>query len=156
MAEGLGPAYVEPFDAHLQQIIHKYTLRGISVLVHCRGGLGRAGLIACCWTIKLGLCGWIDTQPSSQVGSLLSYRTREDASSTPSATFVRRDTLQLLERVISLVRRRRSLKAVETFEQVKFLMEYIEFLRHRAVREDIHLGSMLEGDIGAEDGSGKL
>lgn len=44
---------------------------------------------------------------------------------------VRRDTLQLAERAIMLVRRRRSAKAVETFEQVKFLVDYVGFLRNR-------------------------
>jgi len=73
---------------------------------------------------------------------------------------VRRDTLQLIERVITLVRRRRSAKAVETFEQVRFLVEYVEFLRSkgrgREVRKDDHVsvngpevvvGSVLESDI---------
>lgn len=44
---------------------------------------------------------------------------------------VRKDALKLVERVISVVRRRRSLKAVETYEQVKFLVAYVEFMRER-------------------------
>lgn len=44
---------------------------------------------------------------------------------------VRKDALRLVERVISVVRRRRSLKAVETYEQVKFLVAFVEFMRER-------------------------
>ena len=44
---------------------------------------------------------------------------------------VRRDTLQLVERMIGSIRRRRSVKAIETYEQVKFLVDYVEFLRER-------------------------
>jgi hypothetical protein len=43
----------------LDFLIRKYTLQGQNVLVHCRGGVGRAGLVACCWMLKMGLCGWI-------------------------------------------------------------------------------------------------
>jgi protein-tyrosine phosphatase len=42
---------------------------------------------------------------------------------------VRRDTLQLVECAITVVRRRRSVKAVETLEQVRFLTEYVDYLR---------------------------
>lgn len=123
----------QALDTYLTQLIESYTMRNIPILVHCRGGVGRAGLvsiaydlhclttthisqIACCWVLKLGLCGWIDTQPSAAVeGS------------------VRRDTLQLVERVIGVVRRRRSVKAIETFEQVLFLVEFAEYLRERVI-----------------------
>jgi len=37
---------------------------------------------------------------------------------------VRRDTVELLERVVSVVRRRRSIKAIEAFEQARFLAEF--------------------------------
>lgn len=45
--------------------------------------------------------------------------------------FARPDTLRLVERVINLVRRRRSLKAIETYEQVRFLVDYAEYLRSK-------------------------
>lgn len=185
---------MDKLDEHLTRLINTYTLSGTPILVHCRGGVGRAGLVACCWALKLGLCGWIDTEPASrgapgymaemttaaapmplaspsssdEVGAL-----QENSKSPPSSvsvdrdadtnecrrdearseeqkkmvssdegaeggedvrqrTGVRRDTLQLVERAITLVRRRRSPKAVETFEQVKFLVDYIEFLRTKA------------------------
>lgn len=119
-------------------------------MVHCRGGVGRAGLVACCWALKLGLCGWIDTQPGLQL-SRLAFTAPENLSTSPpaDADAVRRDTLQLAERVITLVRRRRSPKAVETFEQVRFLVDFVEFLRARASPEELRIGSVLS-DIRAE------
>ncbi|KAH8119471.1 hypothetical protein DFH11DRAFT_1874284 [Phellopilus nigrolimitatus] len=43
-----------------------------------------------------------------------------------------RATVQLVERAIVVVRRRRSLKAVETYEQVRFLVDFVEHLDSRA------------------------
>lgn len=60
---------------------------------------------------------------------------------------VRRDTFQLVERAITLVRRRRSYKAIETFEQVKFLVDYVEFLREKAKTGEVAVGSVLDRDI---------
>ena len=64
--------------------------------------------------LKLGLCGWVsvseDTEPAD-------------------AGRVRRDTLEQVEKAIGIVRRRRSLKAIETYEQVKFLVGYVDYLR---------------------------
>lgn len=120
LPEGLAPLSPQSLDESLTKLIDGYTLRGVSILVHCRGGLGRAGLVACCWALKIGLCGWINV----------------DLSVSPSPgeadgmeTHVRRDTLQLVERAITVVRRRRSVKAVETLEQVRFLTEYVDYLR---------------------------
>lgn len=63
--------------------------------------------------LKLGLCGWKTPDP----------RRRSSVGGE-----VCRETLQLIERVIFVVRRRRSLKAVETYEQVKFLVDFVEYL----------------------------
>jgi len=38
-----------------------------------------------------------------------------------------------VERVIAVLRRRRSLKAIETYEQVRWLMEYVAWLRVEGV-----------------------
>ena len=106
-------------DSHLTTLIESYTLRGLTILAHCRGGVGRAGIIACCWMLKLGLCGWCPSDASSPQTPV-----RPGEASA--------DTVRLVERLISVVRRRRSPKAIETYEQVRFLVEYTEFLRSRA------------------------
>ena len=69
--------------------------------------------------LKLGLCGWL---PPSNTISTRASRAGE----------IGEETLRLVERLITVVRRRRSPKAVETYEQVLFLVEYVEFLRQRA------------------------
>ncbi|KAJ7755692.1 protein-tyrosine phosphatase-like protein [Mycena maculata] len=112
--EGLAPPSPPSLDAHLMRVINAYTLRGVPVLVHCRGGVGRAGVVACCWMLKLGLCGW--------------FHENESESVAPTDG-VRPSTLALVERVIGIVRRRRSIKAVETYEQVQFLVDFVEYLR---------------------------
>ncbi|KAL1743076.1 protein-tyrosine phosphatase-like protein [Schizophyllum fasciatum] len=109
--EGLAPLSPETLDDKLDDVLRGYTLRGVPVLVHCRGGVGRAGVVAACWAIKLGLCGWLD-EPRACAG--------DDVDPA---------TVALVERAIFLLRRRRSIKAIETYEQVRFLVEYVEYLR---------------------------
>ncbi|KAH8119472.1 phosphatases II [Phellopilus nigrolimitatus] len=152
--EGLAPLTPASLDAHLARLIHTYTLRGIPILAHCRGGVGRAGLIACCWLLKLGLCGWKDADlcarthgtyvatPVESVASVVPHSAAEQdatAAPVPAALAQRvpvprvcRATVQLVERAIVVVRRRRSLKAVETYEQVRFLVDFVEHLDSRA------------------------
>ncbi|EIN11448.1 phosphotyrosine protein, partial [Punctularia strigosozonata HHB-11173 SS5] len=159
--EGLGPLALgssageggeEPtvagLDACLDAIIARYTRRSVPVLVHCRGGVGRAGVLAACWAIKLGLLGWLDPPTPCPTSP---PRNKRKHSATFAFAFpekpedekprkrreeeesgVRIDTLRLVERAIALVRRRRSVKAVETYEQVRFLVEYVEYLRTKA------------------------
>lgn len=119
--EGLAPLDAASLDLHLTQAINQYTLRGYPILVHCRGGVGRAGIVACCWMLKLGLCGWFDcrSQPALKTGP------------------VGEEKLHLVKRAISIVRKRRSPKAIETYEQVKFLVEYVDYLRERAIALDV-------------------
>lgn len=124
------PASIPDFDAQLTKLIDSYTLSGKSVLVHCRGGVGRAGLVACCWVLKLGLCGWVGN------ASMLKSTAPEDLPDWDEALPIRKDTLQLVERVISVIRRRRSPKAVETYEQVRFLVDFVEFQRNKTVWND--------------------
>lgn len=120
-------------DSHLTKLIESYTLRGDTILVHCRGGVGRAGIIACCWMLKLGLCGWIDPSPGKCDAPTEPIISGDITSGqTPEGEPVSREKMLLVERLISVVRRRRSLKAIETYEQVKFLVEYVEFLGHQA------------------------
>jgi hypothetical protein len=146
MPEGLAPISSASLDTYLCEVIERYTLQGKDVLVHCRGGVGRAGVVAACWVLRLGMCGWIETELRGQVGKpaqrqrgqeLVVQQPKsvgEDDGCGEGAALVRRDTLQTVERAIAVVRRRRSIKAVETFEQVKFLVEYVEFLRMRSRR----------------------
>ncbi|KAF9529298.1 protein-tyrosine phosphatase-like protein [Crepidotus variabilis] len=105
--EGLPPISAAHLDGYLVDLIQQYSMKGRQILVHCRGGVGRAGVIACCWLIRFGLCGWTSGQAAD--GTL--------------------DTVAFVREVISLVRKRRSMKAIETYEQVKFLVEYVEYLR---------------------------
>ncbi|RDX50030.1 phosphatases II [Lentinus brumalis] len=114
--EGLAPINPEALDIHLTKVIDTYTLRGSAVLVHCRGGVGRAGVVACCWMLKLGLCGWLESQHAD----------------TSDSELVDDATVHLIDRLISVVRRRRSPKAIETYEQVRFLVDYVRFLRDRS------------------------
>jgi len=83
---------------------------------------GRAGLVACCWMLKLGLCGWI--VPTLE--DTISYPVCENGDDVVK---VHKGTLELVERVIGVVRRRRSVKAIETYEQVRFLVEFVEYLK---------------------------
>lgn len=117
-------------DEYLAKLISMYTLNGKSILVHCRGGVGRAGLVACCWAIKLGLCGCVEPSvhpPHSSTNA--SCVVEEETVQPPDAGD---DAVRLVERVINLLRRRRSAKAIETYEQVRFMVDYVEFLRAKA------------------------
>lgn len=112
------------------------------MLVHCRGGVGRAGVVACCWIIKLGLCGWVDSDAELSSTSLFpssvpapkhlsgpGISSIGEGHGHTQAGVPRYDTVRFVERVIAVVRRRRSMKAVETYEQVKFLVDFVEHLR---------------------------
>ena len=43
----------ESFEAFVQEILRRLE-RGQNVVVHCRGGLGRTGLVAACVLVALG------------------------------------------------------------------------------------------------------
>ena len=55
--KGLAPLVPAHLDVHLISLINQYTLRGVPILIHCCGGISHAGIITCCWAIRLGLCG---------------------------------------------------------------------------------------------------
>jgi protein-tyrosine phosphatase len=122
--EGLAPLDPKVINEHMDFLIANYTLKGVNVLVHCRGGVGRAGLISCCWMLKLGLCGAVRGSLGRGNGNIGGF--------LPGGG-VRRDTLELVERIVSVVRRRRSIKAIETYEQVRFLVDFVEFLRSGSI-----------------------
>lgn len=121
IAEGFAPTDLVKFDIMITALILTYTLRGSSILVHCRGGVGRAGLVAAIWTLKMGF-----VMPSAAPVPL-------DVSLASAAREAQNDSASVLQTVLKLievVRRRRSLRAIETAEQAHFLMEYVRFI-HR-------------------------
>ncbi|KAF7731014.1 hypothetical protein EC973_001060 [Apophysomyces ossiformis] len=55
MVEGSCPETIADIHAVVQMVDDKIR-QGENVLTHCRGGVGRAGLFACCWLLKNLLC----------------------------------------------------------------------------------------------------
>ncbi|CEH14219.1 phosphatases ii [Ceraceosorus bombacis] len=132
MAEGFAPTCAKTIDAAMTSIVSDYTLKGVHVLVHCRGGVGRAGLIACTWMYKLGLvgskCEALATAPARAANEASADSTESDAERLIST----------VERLIETIRRRRSPKAIETAEQVAFIVEYVNYI-HRQEHEHARL-----------------
>ncbi|BGP26404.1 hypothetical protein Rt10032_c11g4639 [Rhodotorula toruloides] len=116
MVEGFAPDSPESLEVHLNHIVRDYTLRGKSVLAHCRGGIGRAGLVASCWMLKMGL---------------VAGQSALHSSGASEVSFKEEDPMGIVERVIELIRRRRSIKAIETPYQVHFLFQYVAFLQQK-------------------------
>lgn len=87
MVEGFAPKSPEGLDGVLERVVRVYTMRGKSVLSHCRGGIGRAGLVASCWMLKMGLV-------TSRV---------EGAGEA----FAEEKTMDVVVKVIELIRKRR-------------------------------------------------
>lgn len=103
IAEGFAPTDPARFDSIISAIVFNYSMRGASVLVHCRGGVGRAGLVACAWIFKMGLV-W-----------------RAPHSDAAPSTRRSAQVMDIVLRLIDVVRKRRSPKAIETAEQARFL-----------------------------------
>ncbi|CAE6483742.1 unnamed protein product [Rhizoctonia solani] len=164
MPEGLCPLSVQTMSEHMDQIIRDYTLAGRHALVHCRGGVGRAGLVACVWMLKLGICGLpqsrqqqesVAQQPaiSDSVDTVQTTNAREPVIRDPTTQTppehlmherkVPRDSMELLERVVYIIRRQRSVKAIETYEQVRFLLEFIEYLKDLDAKSEPQVGEPL-------------
>ncbi|KAI9313990.1 protein-tyrosine phosphatase-like protein [Dichotomocladium elegans] len=55
MVEGSCPSSLAEVD-HVINYINVVIRKGENVLTHCRGGVGRAGLIACCWLLNNLFC----------------------------------------------------------------------------------------------------
>lgn len=126
MAEGFCPTDVVATDKAVGCVVNDYTLRGIHVLVHCRGGVGRAGLIACMWMLKLGLVRSDRDEicfrvPLNSLASLRSCSPTLDQRKAKDKA--NDDVMQTIHRLIETIRRRRSPKAIETAEQVSFLVK---------------------------------
>ena len=56
MIEGGCPPDLEHFDQTVIDAIVERVNDGQNVICHCRGGIGRAGLVACCWLLRMGYC----------------------------------------------------------------------------------------------------
>lgn len=138
--EGLGPLHPATLDGQLSRLIDSYTLKSIPILVHCRGGVGRAGLVAACWALKLGLCGWVTPTPPREDGEI---------SSGTEGLAVPDDTVRLVATAIQVIRNRRNIKAIETYEQVRFLVAFVQYLAAGA--ETGNLKPPLATDIGGVD-----
>nr|ADE10061.1 PTPc [Tremella fuciformis] len=119
MPDGFTPVSMALFDSQVGLIATEYTLKGANVLVHCRGGVGRAGLTACAWAIKMG---FVQPHPS------LSLVAQSSNGPIP-AELEHQIVMSTVERVIAMIRSRRGLKAIESFEQVQFLASYVRWLR---------------------------
>ncbi|KAN0062974.1 hypothetical protein ACQY0O_004797 [Thecaphora frezii] len=144
MAEGFAPTCVVQMDDAITSLIQDYTLQGKSILVHCRGGVGRAGLTACLWMLKLGLVGasphlaHLDPMPRAAEVTLhdvvaIVADPWLPPERQPNRAAERRQgqvVLDTVERLIETIRRRRSPKAIETAEQVRFIVEFVMYL-HR-------------------------
>lgn len=92
MVEGFAPSSPSSLDAQLDRLIQNHTLRGDSVLAHCRGGIGRAGLVASCWMIKMGM-----------VASRYGFEEKGDGE----RSWLDVEPIVIVERVIELIRKRR-------------------------------------------------
>ncbi|KAI7868305.1 protein-tyrosine phosphatase-like protein, partial [Spinellus fusiger] len=55
MVEGSCPSTVDEVYQVIRHVNHT-VMEGHHVLVHCRGGVGRAGLFVCCWLLENRLC----------------------------------------------------------------------------------------------------
>jgi len=92
MVEGFAPSSPASLDAQLDRLIRNHTLKGESVLAHCRGGIGRAGLVASCWMIKMGMVG---------------RRHGFEEVRRGEKEWKDEDPIVIVERVIELIRKRR-------------------------------------------------
>ncbi|SPO31209.1 uncharacterized protein UTRI_05991_B [Ustilago trichophora] len=164
MAEGFAPTNVQEMDAAMTSIVTDCTMKGTNVLVHCRGGVGRAGLIACSWLLKMGFVGERSKRGSgkadeqakvgSAAGSSREIVERTTTTGSHDAIVSSQDQLSEAEEeaecdtildtvrcLIETIRRRRSPKAIETAEQVRFLVEYVTFLHRQERLHASHLRS---------------
>ncbi|PWN35455.1 uncharacterized protein FA14DRAFT_160595 [Meira miltonrushii] len=147
MAEGFSPTDVLATDKAISCVVNDYTLHGVHVLVHCRGGVGRAGLIACTWMLKLGLVRSDRDEVRFRIPmESLSCISPNESNTHPLTNWqnggmigdhqekITMDIMQTIHRLIETIRRRRSPKAIETAEQVDFLVKYLLYLHEQERR----------------------
>ncbi|KAI3629644.1 hypothetical protein MIR68_011079 [Amoeboaphelidium protococcarum] len=56
IVEGLAPDDLQDFKTKVTDDVVGRLKHGQNVLCHCRGGIGRAGLVACCLLLQLEMC----------------------------------------------------------------------------------------------------
>lgn len=83
--------------------------------------MGRAGLTASAWAIKMG---FVPPHPSLALVEAASPKGKP-----LPVELEHQIVMSIVERVIAMIRSRRGLKAIESFEQVQFLVRYVGWLR---------------------------
>lgn len=162
IVEGHCPTSQAGLDLWLNEIVLHCTLKGINVLVHCRGGVGRAGTLAACWLIKMGLVdeyprsgsgggvgggefGCEDQSPTlSPSSSSLSSSPSSSPPLPPSRTPLPSSGLEMMWQSVQVVRLRRSTKAIETAEQAAYVANFGEYIAKKGGVDVADLRSHLE------------
>lgn len=109
----------------------------MGIVVDELGGIGRAGLTACAWAIKMG---FVQPHPSldkpkqqqPQPQPQHKHKHKSRSAMTPAVPVQEEEraiVMSIVERSIAMIRSRRGLKAIETMEQVQFLATYVTWLR---------------------------
>lgn len=83
-------------------------------------------MTASAWALKMG---FVAPHPSLQIVANAS----KDHNQALPAELEHSVVMSMVERVIAMIRCRRGLKAIESFEQVHFLAAYVAWLREKAV-----------------------
>ncbi|KAL7753036.1 hypothetical protein RI367_001487 [Sorochytrium milnesiophthora] len=146
IVEGYAPASMPELHQMVLNIEDRVS-RGINMLIHCRGGIGRAALVACSWMLYVGYIHPAPTRapvtltaiPSPPLApqppqGLVVVSSGSNTPAAPAETDAEPDAATVAyvnssaERVIQLVRILRSPKAIETVQQEEFLAKYAMFL----------------------------
>jgi protein-tyrosine phosphatase len=69
IVEGGAPSSMDAFEPIIDRVL-SLLLSGACVLCHCRGGVGRAGLLACCLLLASG----VSAQPCDAIASVRKRR----------------------------------------------------------------------------------
>lgn len=142
IVEGNCPTSQAALDPWLNEIILHCTLKGINVLVHCRGGVGRAGTLAACWLIKMGL---VDEHAPEKV--VLRHQTGDtwpDISRGGGSGMS--PGQEIMWQSVQVVRLRRSTKAIETAEQAAYVARFGDYIAQRSRAQQAQGVSTQEDD----------
>lgn len=84
--EMAAPDSIESLEANVMAPVVQALTEGRVVLVHCRGGIGRAGTIACCLLLKLQL----SSSPNQAISLVRSRRDNRCVESRKQEDFIKR------------------------------------------------------------------